>query len=436
MEAMKLTVEGEVKPRLTFDTAEGTLVLSNLKCWVVVMPLQDGLDDVIVSRDVMARRGYCPHLLLAQVSMKVVQTINKPTSFPEEASLYPEEERAKKVHDYEVAGCGDDFATQLSKLLVRYEDVFRLTLGRDPPVDVAPLVVTLKQGAEPVRCKARRYSKEQRDFMANHVAELVAAGLCYRNPRSKWCSAPLIVKKPDANDFRMTVDVQVFFILDFFKGYWQFALDKTSQEMLSFLMDTGVYTPTRVLMGGTDSVAYCQSSVQEMFASDLYKSLLVICQERGLKLNPKKCRFYETEARWRGRIVSSAGVKHDPECIKASKELKMPVTGQDLHQFLCASVYKAAGGRTRQKVAKVLLAEVGWNADHAACLDQCKEALSRVVTLAHQKQGWLICVFADASDLHWGGLVTQIPRDQVDRELDSQDHESLMFLSGTTSGAA
>ncbi|ETV76868.1 hypothetical protein H257_09305 [Aphanomyces astaci] len=44
-----------------------------------------------------------------------------------------------------------------------------------------------------------------------------------------------------------------------------------------------------------------------------------------------------------------------------------------------------------------------------------------------------LCV-ADTSDFHWGGVVTQIPYDQVDRELDV--HEPLMFLSGTFSGAA
>ncbi|RHY44097.1 hypothetical protein DYB34_011922 [Aphanomyces astaci] len=73
------------------------------------------------------------------------------------------------------AGCGDDFATVLWALLFRYEDVFRLSLDRDPLADVAPLRVTLKAGAESVRCKARRYSKEQRDFMAKHVEELQAA---------------------------------------------------------------------------------------------------------------------------------------------------------------------------------------------------------------------------------------------------------------------
>ncbi|ETV90731.1 hypothetical protein H310_14520 [Aphanomyces invadans] len=304
IEAMKLTVDHDVKLRLT------------------------RLGEVVVSRDVKARLGYCFHLLLARAqsvfdlnqlggketpliaATKVVKTMDKTKSSPDEALLYPEEERAcfPDVSDCKDIDCGDEYATHLLELLMRYKVVFRLTLGRDPPVDVAQLVVTLKQDAEP------------------------------------------------------------------------FALDKTSQEMFSFLTDTGVYALTRVLMSGTDSVAYCQSS-----------------------LNPKKCRLYETETHWCGRIVSFDGVKHNRERINALQELKRP------------------------NVDKVLLAKVGWNADHAACLRQCKEALS---------QDRLICVFADASDLHWGGVVTQIPRDQVDRKLDSQDHEPLMFLSGTLSGAA
>ncbi|KAF0774477.1 hypothetical protein AaE_001823, partial [Aphanomyces astaci] len=257
--------------------------------------------------------------------MKVVETKEKPPLSPEEVSLNPDEERAcfpkvgadwskdsdqevvhsklkEKVSECPAAGCGEEFATALWTLLLRYEDVFRLSLGQDPPVDVAPINVTLKSGAELVRCKARRYSKEQREFMAKHVEELQAAGLVYPNPRSKWCSAPLIVKKPEAVDFRMTINVRpvnsqteriiwsmpmlevildhlsgavFFFTLDFFKGYWQFALDMGSQEMLSFLTDMGMYTPTGVLMGGIDSVTFCQAAVQEMFESELYRSLLI-----------------------------------------------------------------------------------------------------------------------------------------------------------------
>ncbi|KAH9120292.1 hypothetical protein AeMF1_007481, partial [Aphanomyces euteiches] len=200
----------------------------------------------------MARLGYSPRSLLEtarraqkvydlghlggqdtclMAAMKILEDKKKPPVAPEEVALNIDEElscfpqvgvdwsvdddraavRAKlkeKVGECRAAGCDDSCAIELGKLLVKYEDVFRLKLGRDPPVKVGPLRVTLKADAKPVRCKARRYLKEQREFMAKHVDELQAAGLCYRNPRSKWCSAPLIVKKPEANEFRMTVDVR------------------------------------------------------------------------------------------------------------------------------------------------------------------------------------------------------------------------------------
>ncbi|KAH9100833.1 hypothetical protein Ae201684P_007025 [Aphanomyces euteiches] len=253
--------------------------------------------------------------------------------------------------------------------------------------------------------------------------------------------------------------------------------------MFSFLTDIGVYTPTRVRMRGTDSVAYCQSSVQDMFADELYRCLLIwlddllgysktkegllaalervlkICEFCGLKLNPKKCLFYQTGARWCGRNVSGDGVKHDPERIKALQDLKVLATGQGLQQFICAMnwmctsiprynvvvgpladlmerVYTLAGGRTRQKVSKIPLSEAGWDGSHVECLAACKKVLGQAVTLAHPKSDKLVCVFADASDLHWGGVVTQIPPEQADRELDALQHEPLMFLSGTFSGAA
>ncbi|RHZ03458.1 hypothetical protein DYB31_014304, partial [Aphanomyces astaci] len=115
MKGMKLDVDRDVKLRLTFDTAEGTLVIASLKCWVAVATLQDGLGDLIVSRDVMAKLGYCHRsdVLNARraqsvydldqlggkdtplmAAMKVVEAMEKLPSSPEEASLYPEEEQA------------------------------------------------------------------------------------------------------------------------------------------------------------------------------------------------------------------------------------------------------------------------------------------------------------------------------------------------------
>jgi hypothetical protein len=134
---------------------------------------------------------------------------------------------------------------------------------------------------------------------------------------------------------------KVFFVIDFFKGYWQLPFAEASQELFSILTDEDIYTPTRVLMGGSDSVANCQAAVQEIFARYLYKGVMTwlddvlgyavseekllcfleaalgICKDRVLKLNPAKCGFYKQEVKWCGRIISASGVRHDANRIDA-----------------------------------------------------------------------------------------------------------------------
>ncbi|GMF23670.1 unnamed protein product [Phytophthora fragariaefolia] len=56
-----------------------------------------------------------------------------------------------------------------------------------------------------------------------------------------------------------------FFVLEWYRGYWQLPLHLDSQELYSFVTHRGIYTPTRVPMGATDAVAYCQGVVEEIF---------------------------------------------------------------------------------------------------------------------------------------------------------------------------
>ena len=549
-----MNIEEEVKLELMFQTPEGPLTLRNVLCGVAKVDLPYGLGDILLSRAVMCRLGYHPLKWLEQARqqsdlydledvhtsgsavgrvMLAAEQRAAPITTPEEENFRGEEEGAwfpfveakiKQLEDLEETKkalsdgvmaaideqCSQMYQEGLAETVIRFEDVFRTKLGRDPPVDMPPLKVTLKKDAKPVKCKARRYPVAHRDFLKKHVEKLVEHGLVYRNPNSKWCSPPLIVNKPGVNQFRMTVDVRgvngqtisiawpmpmldvimeklkgakYFFSLDFFKGYWQFKLHAESQELFSFLTDEGVFTPTRVLMGATDSVAYCQATVQEMFKEFLYNGLLIWlddllgysdteegllkllnkvlkrCEELGLKLNPKKCVFFTREIKWCGRVVSGEGVRHDPERIVALLNLPLPNTGQDLQQFICAlnwmrmsipgynklthplnqlmeEVYKKAGGRTKRHASKVALSEVGWNEEHVCCWENTKRALANVVQLMHPDLNQKLCVFADASESHWGAVVTQVPHDQLNREFEEQHHQPLMFLSGTFSGAA
>ena len=91
-----------------------------------------------------------------------------------------------KVQEASDAGCPPDLLPKMLSLLMEFEDCFRIELGRDPPVDLEPLEVRPREGVEPVKCKARRYSPEQKKFLEEHVSELEAAGLVYRNNKSRW----------------------------------------------------------------------------------------------------------------------------------------------------------------------------------------------------------------------------------------------------------
>ncbi|KAG2950455.1 hypothetical protein PC117_g4442 [Phytophthora cactorum] len=401
-------VKSKVKLDLRFSTPGGPFILQNVICWVTDQPLPPGVGDLLLSRWIMVRLGYSSDKSLAAAqqvqSVWDMCDVNEETTSGmasvlaysgqmthiepagEELDLQEDEDQScfptftddaetehelirsillGKVEDARHLGATPGFVAELRAILMELINVFRLVIGRDKPVDMSPMEVTLKTGAVPVRCRARRYSQAHREFLKRPIDALIAAGLCYRNPRSRWCSPPHLFNKPEAGAHRMTVDVrgpnecveQIVWPMPVLEV---FAMAVWCQEIYFILTEEGLITPTRVLMGGANSVAYVQSTVQEMFSEVLNKGLLIwiddllgygksnegllillkkvltICAEKGLKLNPKKCSFYLREALWCGRIVSGDGVRHDPARLTALTSLLLPSTDQDLQQFICA----------------------------------------------------------------------------------------------------
>ncbi|GMF31949.1 unnamed protein product [Phytophthora fragariaefolia] len=163
---------------------------------------------------------------------------------------------------------------QLRDLLVKYRDVFRLSFGQDPPIRVEPLRVRVRDGATPVRFSVRRYQPAHMQYLDQHVGELLASGLAYTYPSSRWATPPRIVAKQEPGSYRTTVETRAVNertdpiqwpmpVLESALGMLEkatcyFTLDwLDSQGMSSIMTDRGIITPTRVLMGGTDAVAYC-----------------------------------------------------------------------------------------------------------------------------------------------------------------------------------
>jgi hypothetical protein len=62
-------------------------------------------------------------------------------------------------------------------LMTECKDILRLKLGADPPANVKPLVIKLRDGADPVRMSARKYALPQLKFMRDRKRELGELGL-------------------------------------------------------------------------------------------------------------------------------------------------------------------------------------------------------------------------------------------------------------------
>jgi hypothetical protein len=88
----------------------------------------------------------------------------------------------------EQAGMSRDGVQSLRQLVTECKDVLMLKLGADPPANVKPLVIKLRDGAEPMRISARKYAPPQLKFMRYKIRELGELGLVYKNTGAEWAS--------------------------------------------------------------------------------------------------------------------------------------------------------------------------------------------------------------------------------------------------------
>jgi hypothetical protein len=109
----------------------------------------------------------------------------------------------------EKAGMSWDGVQSLRQFVTECKDVIRLKLGADPPANVMPLIIKLRDGAEPVRMSDRKYAPPQLQFMLDKIRELKELGLEYKNTGAELASPPLILPKPGPEKYRMTVDLRL-----------------------------------------------------------------------------------------------------------------------------------------------------------------------------------------------------------------------------------
>ncbi|KAJ8571266.1 hypothetical protein ON010_g5570 [Phytophthora cinnamomi] len=383
----------------------------------------------------------------------------------------------------------------------------RLELGNDPPAKVDPLKIRLKGGASAVKSKPRQYRPAVRAFLREFNDRLVELGWVYENPSSRWASPALPVRKPGENsdEYRHTCDYRVvndliealtstmphmatllehtrgkkhFGLFDLLKGFWQLPLDELSQELMSYITDTKIYTPRRVPQGCCDAAVHFQQTMERCFDSLLYGCIVIWIDDLllfsddidtyvtkleeffdlvamyGLKLSAKKSSIYQQSVKWCGRIINSDGVSHDPSRIDALRSMPYPTTVGHLQQFLCAANWvreyivdyghaveplqqRLDTALKRGKRSKSVAAGISVTLTDAerVTFDKVKDLLATPVTLALPDDSATTIVCSDASNNGWSVIVTQVSDYDAKIPVTAQQHKLLTCLSGTFKGS-
>ena len=87
----------------------------------------------------------------------------------------------------------EESVARLASLIYWYQDLFRAEFAADPPVKVPPLKVQIKEGIEPVMARSKRCRPLHSNILKEHILSQEEHNLVYRNPDSRWGSAPRIV---------------------------------------------------------------------------------------------------------------------------------------------------------------------------------------------------------------------------------------------------
>jgi hypothetical protein len=385
---------------------------------------------------------------------------------------------------------------------------------------VEPMRTQLRNGAIPFRARLRQYTSAQRAFLSETLEDMLAKGLVKKTNNARWAAPVMVVDKPGKpGEFRMVVDLryvnhwtipiqypmpdvdatlhtaageEYFFSGDLLKGFWQVEVSPDSRHLFSFMTPDGVFEPTRLPMGATDSPLYFQAVISEVF-QDLIKrgklhlwiddvllhaksfeefcailvEFLDTCVRTGLVLNIDKTVLAADVVQWNGRRISGRGVQLEPRAIGKFRDMAEPTLAGELGEFLQSlnwmkssllrfqeksqplwdifnkakatlhrfhqGVKDTAASQKRKNYATVKLANVGWGPLESQAFASVKSMLDEALTLAHfdaMDTTLTTCLFTDASKTHYAALLTQVREWDPSLPVEDQDHEPLGTFNG------
>jgi hypothetical protein len=139
----------------------------------------------------------------------------------------------------------------------------------------------------------------------------------------------------------------------------------------------------------------------------------------GLHLKPEKCQFHQQEEKYSGLIISTEGIKIDPEKIRAVQDWEPPSNLKDVRAFLGFANFYRCFVRNYSRIVQPLtfLTRKGvpfaWSTEQHMAFDTLKATFTSAPVLAHFDPDRDVIVETDASDYVSASMLSQYDDNNV-----------------------
>lgn len=338
-----------------------------------------------------------------------------------------------------------------------FEDVFR-GLGKLKGIQYK---MKLLPGSQGIVRPARKVPLTLREKVKAELDKMEADGVVTKvNEPTEWSSFMVVVSKRDKIRICMDpvdlngvlqrehypmktledvasrlAEAKYFSTLDASSGFWQIPLHEESSKLCTMSTPYGRYSFQRMPFGICTAPEIFQRAMHhvldglprvEVVMDDILvwginkqdhdenlARLLQRCRDVNLKLNLKKCQFCKTEVKYLGHILTTEGIKVDPDRVKAITAIPAPKNVQELRTFLGMITYVSnfvPRLSEHTAVLRDLLKKSNawiWTKQHQSTFEHLKEALMKAPVLAYYQPGKAITLSVDASRYGIGAVIMQ-----------------------------
>ena len=366
-----------------------------------------------------------------------------------------------------LAYIGSKLAKDLKGLLTQFlrqnRDVFAWKQADMGGID--PTVITHKLNTnpsfKPVKQKSRSFASERQKAINEEVGKLLQAGAIREVEYPEWIANVVLVKKANGK-WRLCIDFtdinkacpkdnfplpridlivdataghELLSFMDAFYGYNQISMDTNDQEKTSFVTAQGTYC-YRVMSFGLKNVgATYQRLVNRMFQKQIGATMEVyiddmlvkstttdlhiahlseafqILRNYNMKLNPTKCAFGVSAAKFMSFIVNHRGIEANPDKIKAVLDMPSPSGIKEVQRLIgriaALSRFVSRASDKCQPFFQVMKKAFQWEAKCEEAFTALKTYLSSPPILVSHVEGELLTLYLAVSDFSTSAVLVR-----------------------------